>query len=135
MLRSGYAYVPYSSLESVIENSKEAYYIALRQTQTTIRTEKTDWQPWTAYFLHVLQRQKRRLEKKIERERIVWETLPELSLQILELAKEHGRLTISDVVTLTEANRNTVKKHLAALVDANHLEQHATGKGTWYSSR
>ena len=62
-------------------------------------------------------------------------TLPELSLEILELAKEHGRFTISDVVALTEANRNTVKKHLAALVDANHLEKHGTGKGTWYSSR
>lgn len=34
---AGYAYVPYSSLESVIEQSKEAYYVALRQTQGTIR--------------------------------------------------------------------------------------------------
>ncbi|WP_292163444.1 hypothetical protein [Mesorhizobium sp.] len=32
LMRSGYAYVPYSSLESVIENSKEGYYLALRQT-------------------------------------------------------------------------------------------------------
>ena len=31
LLRAGYAYVPYSSLESVIEHSKEAYYLALRQ--------------------------------------------------------------------------------------------------------
>jgi hypothetical protein len=35
----GYAYVPYSSLESVIEQSKEAYDLALRQTQGTIRTD------------------------------------------------------------------------------------------------
>ena len=132
LLRSGYAYVPYSSLESVIENSKEGYYIALRQTQTTIRSEKPDWHPWTVYFLRALQQQKRRLEKKIERERIVMEKLPELSLKIMELAREHGRLTISDVVSLTGANRNTAKKHLASLVDANHLEQHGTGKGTWY---
>jgi hypothetical protein len=33
------AYVPYRSLESVIEQSKEAYYLALRQTQGTIRAE------------------------------------------------------------------------------------------------
>ena len=32
LLRSGYAYVPYSSLESVIEQSKEGYYLALRRT-------------------------------------------------------------------------------------------------------
>src|SRR6202000_1842087 len=35
LLQAGYAYVPYSSLESVIENSKEGYYLALRQTRTT----------------------------------------------------------------------------------------------------
>ena len=38
LLQAGYAYVPYSSLESVIEQSKEAYYLALRQTQGTSRT-------------------------------------------------------------------------------------------------
>jgi len=31
-LQAGYSYVPYSSLESVIEMNKEAYYLALRQT-------------------------------------------------------------------------------------------------------
>ena len=35
LLKAGYAYVPYSSLEGVIENSKEGYYLALRQTQGT----------------------------------------------------------------------------------------------------
>jgi Fic family protein len=38
LLRAGYAYVPYRSLESVIEQSKEGYYLALRQTQGTIRS-------------------------------------------------------------------------------------------------
>ena len=45
LLRCGYAYVPYSSLESVVEQSKEAYCLALRRTQGTIRTGKPDWQP------------------------------------------------------------------------------------------
>jgi Fic family protein len=132
LLRGGYAYVPYSSLESVIENSKEGYYLALRQTQRTIRSPKPNWQPWIVYFLRALQQQKRRLEKKIERERIIIGTLPELSLQIIEAVKERGRITIGDIVNLTGANRNTVKKHLAILVDARHLTQHGTGKGTWY---
>jgi len=132
LLRSGYAYVPYSSLESVIENSKEGYYLALRQTQGSIRSEKPNWQPWISYFLRALQQQKRRLEKKIERERIILSALPELSLQILDFVKERGRITIAEVVKLTGANRNTVKKHLAALVETNHLSQYGAGKGTWY---
>jgi Fic family protein len=134
LMRSGYAYVPYSSMESVIENSKEGYYLALRQSQKTIRIDKPNWQAWTLYFLRALQQQKRRLEKKIERERLVLSTLPELSLQIIDAVKEHGRVTIGEIVNLTAANRNTVKKHLAALVNAKHLTQHGTGKGTWYGT-
>jgi Fic family protein len=134
LMRSGYSYVPYSSLESVVENSKEGYYLALRQTQKTIRGPKPDWQPWITYFLRALQQQKRRLEKKIEREHLIAGTLAGLSLQILDAVKQRGRVTIGDVVKLTGANRNTVKKHLAALVMANHLSQRGTGKGTWYGA-
>lgn len=54
LLQAGYAYVPYSSLESVIELSKEAYYLALRQTQGTIRAESPNWQPWLVFFLRSL---------------------------------------------------------------------------------
>ena len=132
LLRAGYAYVPYSSLEIVIEQGKDGYYRALRRTQGTVRTPSPEWEPWLLYFLRALQRQKQRLEKKIERERIVIDKLPDLSVQILELAKAHGRLTISGIVDLTGANCNTVKKHLQALVSANHLVQHGVGKGTWY---
>lgn len=133
LLRSGYAYVPYSSLESVIEHAKEGYYLALRSTQGTVRSEAPDWQPWVLYFLRALQKQKQRLEAKIQREDLLAATLPELSIQILELAKEHGQLTIGQIVRLTGANRNTVKKHLQALVKAKHLTQHGRGKGTWYA--
>ncbi|KZK74592.1 MAG: hypothetical protein A3K90_09035 [Pelodictyon luteolum] len=54
VIQAGYAYVPYSSLESVIEINKEAYYLALRQTQGAIRTDVADWQPWLVFFLRSL---------------------------------------------------------------------------------
>jgi Fic family protein len=132
LLRSDYAYVPYSSLESVIEQSKEGYCLPLRNTQGTIRTDAPDWQPWVLYFLRALQRQKQRLDAKIEREQILVAKLPELSVRILELATEHGRLSVRQIVDITGANRNTVKKHLQTLVANQHLSQHGKGKGTWY---
>ena len=64
LLQAGYAYVPYSSLESVIEQNKEAYYLALRQTQGTIRTDAPNWQPWLVFFLRSLAEQVRRLEQE-----------------------------------------------------------------------
>lgn len=64
LLRAGYAYVPYSSLESVIEQSKEGYYLALRRTQATIRTATPDWTPWLTFFLKALQRHMRRRARR-----------------------------------------------------------------------
>lgn len=132
LLKTGYAYVPYSSLESIIEQNKEAYYLALRQTQGTIRTENPNWQPWVKFFFQSLAAQVRRLEKKVEHEKIVLAPMPELSLKIVELAREHGKITIGDVVLLTGANRNTLKVHLRKLIQLNHLEQHGQGRGVWY---
>lgn len=133
LIQTGYAYVPYSSLESVIELNKEAYYLALRQTQGTIRTDAPNWQPWLVFFLRSLAEQVRRLEKKVERERIVLAALPELSLQIIEFAREHGRVTMGDAITLTGANRNTLKQHFRHLVERNHLTQQGSGRGVWYA--
>ena len=135
LLLAGYAYVPYSSLESVIEQNKEAYYLALRQTQGTIRTKVPDWQPWLVFFLRALAEQVRRLEKKVEREKLVLATLPELSLQIVEFAREHGRVTIGEAIKLTGASRNTLKQHFRALVERGHLNQHGSGRGVWYELR
>jgi len=132
LLRAGYAYVPYSSLESVIEQSKDAYYLGLRQTQATIRTDAPNWQPWLNFFLTSLQQQKARLEKKIEREKLILGDLPTLSVQILELCRERGRVTVADAEKVTGANRNTIKDHLKALTRAGHLEQHGAGRGAWY---
>ena len=132
LLQAGYAYVPCCSLESVVEASKEAYYLALRQTQGTIRTEAPNWQPWLLFFLRSLAEQVRRLEKKVEREKIVVAVLPTLSLQIVEFAREHGRITMAEAIKLTGASRNTLKQHFRALVARNHLEQHGSGRGVWY---
>jgi Fic family protein len=70
LLQAGYGNVPYSSLESVIENSKESYYLGLRQTQTSIRSDAPNWQPWLLFFMRALQQQKRRPALKVERERM-----------------------------------------------------------------
>jgi Fic family protein len=131
LLQAGYAYVPYSSLETVIEANKEAYYLALRQTQGTIRSEQPNWQPWLTFFLRSLSEQMRRLHQKIDRERLVLAPLPTLSLQILEFTREHGRMSMGDAIRLTGASRNTLKQHFRALV-GQHLRQHGSGRGVWY---
>ena len=133
LLRAGYVYAPYSSLEGAIEQSKDSYYLALRRTQETIRTPAADWNPWLEFFLHALQQQKRGLETKIEREQIMLGQLPELSVQILELAREHGRVTIAEAVKATGVSRNTIKDHVTALAAQGLLVRHGAGRGVWYA--
>jgi len=135
LLKAGYAYVPFSSLESVIERNKEAYYLALRQTQGTIRTETPNWQPWLEFFLDSLSEQVRRLEAKIDRERLVLAALPRLSLEIVEFAREHGRVTIGEATRLTGASRNTLKQHFRTLTENGTLNRHGSGRGVWYDLR
>ena len=133
LLKAGYAYVPYSSLESVIEQSKEGYYLALRQTQGTLSTDSPNWQPWPVFFFRALHQQMKRLGRKIERERIVLSAMPELSVQILEFAREHGRVSMSDIAKLTGTSRNTLKEHFRQLQGKGHLVLHGHGRGAWYS--
>ena len=133
LLQSGYAYVPYSSLESIIEQNNEGYYLALRRTQTTIGSEAPDWHPWLLFFLRALQQQTTRLASKIEREKMLSSNLPDLSLRILDHVRQHGRVTVGDAIKLTGASRNTLKQQFQRLVERNHLARHGGGRTTWYT--
>ncbi|MES2771958.1 MAG: DUF977 family protein, partial [Pseudomonadota bacterium] len=82
--------------------------------------------------LHSLYVQVKRLEKKVENEKIVLAALPDLSLKILDLTRERGRITLKSAVELTGANRSTAKQHLQKLLDAGHLTRHGAGRGVWY---
>ena len=115
LLKEGYRYVPYSSLESIIEKNKENYYLALRKSQVTFRSEYPEYEPWMLFFLNALKTQKEVLTQKIKKEKIFIK-LSKLSRQILELVKDHGELSISEIESITKANRNTLKKKLSELV-------------------
>jgi Fic family protein len=132
LLQAGYAYVPYSSLESVIENSKEGYYLGLRQTQTTIRTDAPNWQPWLLFFMRALQQQKRKLATKVEREKNALSTLSELSVKILDYVRDQGRVTTRDMVREYGASPNTLKATFTSLVERGLLVRQGGGRSTWY---
>jgi Fic family protein len=135
LLQSGYAYVPYSSLESFIERSKKSYYLALQRTQKTLRTDKVDFHPWLLFFLLCLQKQKNHLALKIEKTTRVSADLSPLSAEIIALLEEHTRLTMGSLELFTHANRSTLKQHVTALVQQGKIEKHGQGKGTWYSKK
>ena len=133
LLKTGYSYVPYSSLERVIENNKEKYYLALRRCQGTLESEDPLWESWILFFLQALQKQKAELAGKLERERILQGNLPVLSIRILELIRQHGSLKSSDIEELTQESRSTLRLRLNELVVRGELDRHGCGRATWYT--
>jgi len=135
LLKTGYHFVVYGSLESVIEKNRTGYYNAVSGIHESLSNEAPDWQPWLVYFLDVVVEQVRRLNSKLEREKQIFATLPKLSSAIVELAREHGRVTMGDAIRLTGSNRNTLKQHFRKLVFQGQLARHGMGAGVWYQAR
>jgi Fic family protein len=131
-MQRGYLYVPYASLESVIEENKDLYYAALRRTQGTLKQARPDWEPWVLFFLRSLKKQKEKLAVKLERERVLARSLLPLSLEILSLLGEHERLRISQLESLTRANKNTLKVRLRELAEGQLIARYGKGKATYY---
>jgi Fic family protein len=131
LLRAGYAYVPYASLERVVEENKDEYYRALRRAQSTLDVDESRLGEWVTFLLRCLLAQKDALARKIERERLVAALAP-LDEELLKLARDHGRLTLAAAVRLTGANRNTVKLHLRQLLDAGRLGLRGRARASWY---
>lgn len=133
LLKAGYSYFPYASLESVIEQKKDAYYLALRRTQLTLKGDAPDWSPWLDFFLRVLHEQKRRLEAKVGREHLMRASLPDLAVRILDLAAQHGQISVGQVMLATGAPRGTVKKRLNDLVGQGQLKRTGQARSTRYT--
>jgi Fic family protein len=133
LLKYGYSYVQYSSLESIVEHNKEAYYRSLRITQTTLRAEHQNFQPWLVYFVRSLHKQIQHLEFKINKEQILHISLPKLATDILQLVEKQGKITTAEIITATNAPRSTIKKYLAMLIDQKYLSRHGKGRAIWYT--
>ena len=133
LLRAGYEYVPYASLESIVEQNKEQYYKALRRYQTTLKRDNPDWVPWVGFFLRSLKKQKGNLAIKVKQEMTSSDrSLPLLSIRVLKLLEKHERITIAQMVGFTGANQNTLKVRLRELVNEGRIQRHGKARATWY---
>jgi Fic family protein len=98
LMQFGYVYIPYSSLETIIERNKENYYLALRKTQATFG-KIPDYDPWLLFFLKSLQKQMIHLKQKLSAERstLIF-GLSDLLRQALEVIHDHEPVGISEIV-------------------------------------
>lgn len=133
MLKNNYSYMPYSSMEAVIEANKDAYYRALHTTQETIGQEKTDYEPWLTFFVTALQKQKRALEAKVQNlQTNTVNTLSPTAREILAQFTEKNELSIAELVEKTKKNIAAVRKSVYHLTERGFLIKLGTTRGASY---
>jgi hypothetical protein len=132
LLRAGYRYVPYCSLERVMEDQWEQVNLGFRHTLGTVRTSVPIWQPWVTACLAALHEQVCRLDEIIARETTGMAPLSPLASVIVDYVREYGRITIADAVRATGVSRNTLKPHFRTLAARGVLLQQGAGRGAWY---
>jgi|GEM_PF-202014 len=128
LLQEGYPYVQYVSLEKIIEDQKENYYVALRKSQQYRGTSRQAIGPWIAFFLEALIEQTKHAKAILQRKNIE-EELSENQLAVLHLLQsEKSGLSVKDIVAKTNINRNTVRKALERLRDLQFAKQIGLGR-------
>ncbi len=136
LLQQGYAYVPFCSLESIIELNKEHYYLALRESQQSLKSAHPDISTWIVFFLQTLKKQKDLLSKNLNQyEAQSLSAMPSGTFEILELLEAQERITISDLEKGLNMNRNTAKTRLRRLLNEGLIQKHGEKKGVWYTKK
>jgi Fic family protein len=134
MLQAGYEYVPYASVERIIEENKPAYYHALRVSQTAMQADPSRFADWLLYFLRVLQTQKRILAAKLEVERAIVH-LKDIQVRVLEMVERQGRATSTEVARALKIPYRAARYHLGLLAERGLLDAHGERRGRHYTRR
>lgn len=136
LLKTGYSYTPYISLEEIIEDKKIEYYQALRATQKKHKTDKEDIGPWITFMLDVLiiQMEKARILMKSEDP---MRLLSEKQKQIYDLFSDMNELSVLEINKILNGKipLQTLKQSLARLVHLDLLERIGVGRGSRYKKK
>jgi Fic family protein len=136
LLKTGYGYIPYISLDEIIEETKTDYYLALRATQKNHKTKKEDLTPWLTFFLDTLLEQTKRAERLMdgqEPEKLLSEKQTEI-YNLFDKKKEMGVAKINKLLK-DRIPLATIKQALSRLVTQKLLERIGQGRGTRYIKR
>ncbi len=131
MLQFGYNFVPYVSLEEIIEDNQSEYYLSLRQTQKNHKTKNEDITPWLEFFIDVvLEQVEKALEILAENENE--KLLSELQKKVYEMFKTNRELKVSEIHKKTKIPLPTVKQIVARLTELKLVEKIGQGRATRY---
>lgn len=131
LLQSGYEYVPYVSLEKIIESTKTEYYIALRKSQVSFGKKAETVLPWVEYFLDVAIQQAKEATMLLSIEDIENILSPQ-QLKVWQFLNTTTQATPGEIAKKTGVARATVSQAVSRLIELKRVERIGQGSTTRY---
>ena len=132
LLQHGYEYMPYISQEKLIEDNKPEYYVALRQSQKTFRTDKENLVPWLSFFFKIILEQSKRAIQLLSEEEVGKLLSPQQQTIWNFISKSNAEITPLEISKHTKIPRPTINQALVKLLRLKWIERIGLGRATRY---
>jgi Fic family protein len=119
----------------LIEENKIEYYLALRNSQVTFRSDSEDLTPWLNFFTRVLQEQVEQALVLISATEVSKLLSPQQQKVWEYIETASGEFTPRDIEAACAIPRPTVSQVLEKLLKLKWIERRGLGRGTRYVRR
>ena len=131
LLKEGYLYIPYNSHEKLVEDNKPEYYLALRQSQKTFKTENETIYPWLDFFFIIFLKQSKMAVELLSKENIE-KLLSKKQLSIWQYLQTVEEAAPGEIAKKAKVARPTVNQALDKLLRLKKVERIGLGRSTRY---
>lgn len=131
LLKEGYLYMPYISHEKLVEDNKPEYYLALRQSQKTFKTENETIIPWLDFFFTIFLKQSQMAVELLSKENVE-KLLSKKQLAVWQYLLEVDEATPGEIAKHAKVARPTVNQALDKLLRLKKVERIGLGRSTRY---
>jgi Fic family protein len=131
LLKNGYTWIQYISLEHEIESRKNEYYRVLRSCQVQQPNENIS--DWVNFFLDALKNIQSLLMQKLQFHGAEGEQLLLREKLVVSFIQNHPGCKSGDIMKGLGMSRMIVIRLLSVLIDKNLIEKHGSGSGTHYT--
>ncbi len=135
LLQHSYAYMPYVSQEKLIEDNKPEYYVTLRQSQKTFKTDSENIIPWLNFFLNIMLIQSEKALDLLSFEVVRKLLSPQQQIIWEYISKHNEEITPREIVKATRIPQPTINQALLKLIKLKWIERIGLGRATRYKKR
>ncbi|PIR61486.1 MAG: Fic family protein [Candidatus Pacebacteria bacterium CG_4_10_14_0_8_um_filter_43_12] len=131
LLQAGYVYMPYVSHEKIIEDNKPDYYLALRKSQKTLKTDRPTIVPWLEFFLAVVLDQSKQAINLLSSKNLE-KLLSPTQFKVWEYLQQVGESTPMQLSEKLSVPRPTINQVADKLLELKKIERLGQGRAVRY---